>query len=66
MTDVNNAASQQPAGEITQIRESAVAWQKIQFAVLGFIGLCGVLKGTGTSGGPRNLQIAPHILLRLS
>jgi hypothetical protein len=66
MTDVNNAASQQPAGEITQIRASAVAWQKIQFAVLGFIGLCGVLKGTGTSGGPRNLQIAAAVLIVLA
>jgi hypothetical protein len=66
MTDVNNAASQQPAGEITHIRASAVAWQKIQFAVLGFIGLCGVLKGAGTSGGPRNLQIVAAVLIVLA
>jgi hypothetical protein len=66
MTEVNHAASQQPAGKITQIRASAVAWQKIQFAVLGFIGLCGVLKGTGTSGGPRSLQIVAAILIVLA
>jgi len=66
MTDVNHAASKQPGGTITQIRASAVAWQKIQFAVLGFIGLCGVLKGTGTSGGPRSLQLVAAILIVLA
>jgi hypothetical protein len=66
MTEADHAASQQPAGKITQIRASAVAWQKIQFAVLGFIGLCGVLKGTGTSGGPHNLQMVAAILIVLA
>lgn len=66
MTGVADVISQPPAGKTNELRASAIAWQKIQFAVLAFIGLCGVLKGVGTSGGPRWLQIVAAILILLA
>ncbi len=63
MTSVDQAVGQPPAGNAGELRESAAGWQKIQFTVLGFIGLCGVLKGIGTSTGPRSLQIVAGILI---
>jgi hypothetical protein len=66
MTDVADAISQPSAGRTNELRASAVGWQKIQFTVLGFIGLCGVLKGIGVPGGPRWLQIVAAILILLA
>lgn len=66
MTDFDHAASQQPTPRLDQLRESAKGWHTIQFALLGFIGLCGVLKGTGTSSGPRWLQISAGVLILLA
>lgn len=66
MTGVADAIGQPPAGKANELRESAIGWQKIQFTVLGFIGLCGALKGIGMSGGPRSLQIAAAILILLA
>jgi hypothetical protein len=65
MTGAADAISQPPAGRTNELRASAIGWQKIQFTVLGFIGLCGVLKGIGTPGGPRWLQIVAAILILL-
>jgi len=65
-SDVDHAASQQPTPRLDQLRASAKGWHTIQFALLGFIGLCGVLKGTGTSSGPRWLQISAGILILLA
>jgi hypothetical protein len=44
MSDVDHATSQPLAEKANDLRASALGWQKIQFAVLGFIGLCEVLK----------------------
>ena len=63
MTNVDQAVGQPPAGNTDELRESAAGWQKIQFTVLGFIGLCGVLKGIGTATGPRSLQIVAAVLI---
>lgn len=53
MTDVGTAgAPAEPAAErLAELRGSARGWHGIQLAVIGFVGLCGVLKGEG-SGAP--------------
>ena len=67
MSNVNHATSQPPPAEkANDLRASALGWPKLQFAVLGFIGLCGVLKGIGPSGGPHTLQIVAAILILLA
>jgi drug/metabolite transporter (DMT)-like permease len=67
MTGVADTISKPPpAGGTNELRASATGWQKIQFAVLGFIGLCGVLKGIGASGMPRWLQIVAAALILLA
>ena len=38
------------------LNESAMEWQKIQLAVLGFTGVCGLLQNRGTNGMPLWLQ----------
>jgi hypothetical protein len=42
---------------LTELRSSARGWHGVQLAVLGFIGLCGVLQGTAGEDNPRWLQI---------
>jgi hypothetical protein len=37
------------AGRLAELRSSARGWHGVQLAVLGFIGLCGVLKPGGSS-----------------
>ena len=64
MTDIDQA-SQQQAGRTDELRASAAGWQRIQIALLGFIGLCGVLKGTGASE-PRPIQVIAAILILLA
>jgi hypothetical protein len=66
MSDVSRAATPAPASRLDELRASAKGWHVIQFALLGFIGLCGVLKGVGTSGGPRWLEISAGILILLA
>lgn len=41
---------------LAELRASARGWHGVQLAVLGFIGLCGVLQG-GDEGLPRWLQV---------
>jgi len=46
---------------------SARGWHGVQLAVLGFIGLCGVLQGAANDGGsPRWLQVTAGILVLLA
>lgn len=46
-----------PAGHpLDRLGESARGWQRIQLAVLGFIGFCGVLWAGGDPAGPAWLQ----------
>lgn len=49
-----------------QLAESARGWQRIQLAVLGFIGLCGALWAVGDPAGPRWLQWLAAALAVLS
>jgi hypothetical protein len=44
-----------------RLSESAQGWHTIQMAVLGFIGICGVLRSTSTST-PRVVQVLAAIL----
>jgi hypothetical protein len=44
-----------------QLSTSAQGWHTIQMAVLGFIGICGVLRTTSTST-PRGVQVLAAIL----
>jgi hypothetical protein len=39
-----------------QLQRAAREWQKLQIAVLGFVGLCGMLRGDSGSEQPRWLQ----------
>uniref|UniRef100_UPI001C30A4A6 hypothetical protein n=1 Tax=Streptomyces sp. TRM64462 TaxID=2741726 RepID=UPI001C30A4A6 len=45
-----------------RLQASARGWHTIQLAVLGFVGLCGVLK-SGESAAPRGLEAAAGVLL---
>jgi hypothetical protein len=47
-------------GRLDELRASARGWQGIQIAVLGFIGLCGVLQ-QGNASTPRWIQILAGI-----
>jgi hypothetical protein len=50
-------------GRLAELRTSARGWHGVQLAVLGFIGLCGVLQSNGGSNGPRWLQILAGLLV---
>jgi hypothetical protein len=50
------------AGRLAELRASARGWHGVQLAVLGFIGLCGVLKPGGSSQ-PTWLQLLAGILV---
>ena len=50
-----------PGDPMEQLSSSAKGWHTIQVAVLGFIGICGVLRTTSTST-PRAVQVAAAIL----
>lgn len=49
-------------GRLAELRTSARGWHGVQLAVLGFIGLCGVLQRDST-GTPLWLQITTSILI---
>jgi hypothetical protein len=50
------------AGRLAELRASARGWHGVQLAVLGFIGLCGVLK-PGGDAQPRWLEVLAGILI---
>ena len=51
-------------GGVAHLTASARGWHGVQLAVLGFIGLCGVLQGgADAGGGPRWLQVTAGILV---
>ncbi|MDX2827141.1 hypothetical protein Sipo8835_16520 [Streptomyces ipomoeae] len=41
---------------------AAKGWHSVQLAVLGFVGLCGVLKDSGPAGVPRDIQAVAGVL----
>lgn len=49
--------------EGTDLGASARGWHGVQLAVLGFIGLCGVLNEAGSAGNPRWLQLTAGLLV---
>ncbi|MGW4690396.1 hypothetical protein ACWEPM_36720 [Streptomyces sp. NPDC004244] len=55
-------AAHRPAPAPEDLRAAAKGWQGIQLAALGFIGLCGVLKGSGPAGVPREIQVVAGVL----
>jgi hypothetical protein len=48
---------------LNALRTSAKGWHGVQLAVLGFIGLCGVLQRIGEEGTPRTLQLIAGALV---
>lgn len=54
------------ANRRTDLQASARGWHGAQLAVLGFIGLCGVLQSAGSEAGPRWLQIIAGLLVLLA
>jgi hypothetical protein len=50
-----------PADRRQELAASARGWHTIQMAVLGFIGICGVLRGTD-SPAPRAVQVLAAVL----
>lgn len=52
-----------PAGSVEPIQASAREWHRLQLAALGFVGLCGVIKGDSGQGHPRWLQSASGLLV---
>jgi hypothetical protein len=56
-------ADDQGASRIAELRVSARGWHGVQLAVLGFIGLCGVLQRDAGSGKPHWLQVLAGLLV---
>jgi hypothetical protein len=50
-----------PAGRLERLSSSARGWHTIQMAVLGFIGICGVLR-TASSPAPHAIQVLAGVL----
>src|ERR1700757_2947897 len=50
-----------PAGRLEKLSASARGWHTIQIAVLGFIGICGILRTT-SSPAPRAVQLLAAVL----
>ena len=53
----------QGEGRIAELRGSARGWHGVQLAVLGFIGLCGVLREGAGSNAPHWLQVLSGLLV---
>jgi hypothetical protein len=54
----------EPGGDqLSELRSSARGWHGAQLAVLGFIGLCGVLQSQTSSAAPRWLEIVAGLLV---
>ena len=56
-------ADDQDASRIGELRVSARGWHGVQLAVLGFIGLCGVLQQDAGAGKPHWLQVLAGVLV---
>lgn len=48
---------------MAQVQASARGWHSIQLAVLGFVGICGVLKSGNGSQAPRGVEIVAGVLI---
>jgi hypothetical protein len=56
------AARQGAAAGREELSASARGWHTIQMAVLGFIGICGVLRTTASSPAPRAVEVLAAVL----
>ena len=54
------------ASRLVALRASAKGWHGVQLAVLGFIGLCGVLQGAAGQDGPHWLQVLAGVLVLIA
>jgi hypothetical protein len=59
----SGSAESHSASRLVELRASAKGWHGVQLAVLGFIGLCGVLQGAAGQGGPHWLQVLAGLLV---
>jgi hypothetical protein len=60
------SAENSTAGRLIALRASAKGWHGVQLAVLGFIGLCGVLQGAAGKAGPHWLQVLAGVLVLIA
>jgi hypothetical protein len=65
MADAEQHPGTPSSSRVPQLRTSARGWHTIQLAVLGFVGLCGVLKGSDSSA-PRGVQEVSGVLVLLA
>ncbi|MET0526465.1 MAG: hypothetical protein ABWZ91_16795 [Nocardioides sp.] len=56
-------ADDESGSRIGELRVSARGWHGVQLAVLGFIGLCGVLQRDAGAGHPHWLQVLAGVLV---
>lgn len=67
MTTLSPAAvAAEAPTHLDELRTSARGWHGVQLGVLGFIGLCGALKGSGGSDDPTWLQQLAGVLVLVS
>jgi hypothetical protein len=64
--DTANTVETSSASRLVELRSSAKGWHGVQLAVLGFIGLCGVLQGTAGQDGPHWLQVLAGVLVLIA
>jgi hypothetical protein len=55
-----------PAHRLQRVRESAAGWHRVQLAMIGFVGLCGVLAKMGEASAPRSIQVVAGVLVLVS
>lgn len=66
-TDRSIAASAGSGGDsLDRLAASAAGWHRIQLAVLGFIGFCGILWDSGGSAAPAVVQRLAGVLVALA
>jgi hypothetical protein len=65
-TGQTTTPAENSASRLVELRASAKGWHGVQLAVLGFIGLCGVLQGAAGQDGPHWLQVLAGALVLLA
>jgi hypothetical protein len=65
-SQTTSSAENDSVSRLVELRASAKGWHGVQLAVLGFIGLCGVLQGAAGQSGPHWLQVLAGVLVLLA
>jgi hypothetical protein len=65
-SQTTSSAENDSVSRLVELRASAKGWHGVQLAVLGFIGLCGVLQGAAGQIGPHWLQVLAGVLVLLA